>query len=400
MVGHHGPYLEWMAKGLVARGFHLTIITSPESMRHPSAKNIAEIPPDVHDGQVRIISEATPTFSSADRHGIGGLVVRELRYWLLVRRWYRTYVHRVRPDVVFLPGADYCLHALGLLGSAFGGSPWVGIAMRPSFHYRGTGVVAPRPSLINVKKALFHRVLKDPHLRCLLTLDEPLADYLTSINVPVCKYALLPQPTNLANLPDPVLAKRWIGVAEERKLILVYGAITQRKGIFELVRALLQDDFPRNVDIIAAGQLSTEVADALASHNLGAQIAAGRLRFLNRVIPEVEERTLFAAADIVWLGYTGHYASSGVLVQAASARRPIIACEQGVIGWQAKRHRLGEVVNPADSAMVIRAIRSLLRGTNPLSYEGVTDLPELVGSLPDALDVLEQSLVGARCTAN
>lgn len=389
--GHHAPYLEWMAKGLVARGFPVTIITLPESLDHPSLEGLARSAGNSQSEGLQIISDNTH-LPIKNQGGIRGLIVRELAYWRVFRAWYKTHAGHVRPDIVFLPYLDYCLYAIGLLGSPFDECPWTGLAMRPSFHYQRMGVLAPRASLCVVKKLLFHRLFKNKYLRCLITIDEPLSVYLTLRNAPAERYAFLREPTELAPLEDSFAAKRQLGISEERKLILVYGSITERKGVLELIQALSRPDFPLNVEVLLAGKLSEGVKNFLTLPVNVDLISQGRLHLLDRFIHNDEESVLFAAADIVWLGYRQHYTPSGILVQAASAGRPVIACREGVIGWQAKRHNLGEVVDPADSEALIAAINAALKRKAIWTHEDLTEQPAICGSLGEAIGVLERAL--------
>jgi glycosyltransferase involved in cell wall biosynthesis len=297
--------------------------------------------------------------------------------------------------VVYLPYLDYCLYAIGLLGSPFDDCPWVGLAMRPSFHYHSMDVVAPRPALAWIKKALFFRMLRHHSLRCLLTIDEPLVAYVVTKQRDARRVVFFPEPAELGDLPEPSAAKQEFGMALSRKLILLYGAISARKGVVELLRALATPCFPPAVDVLLAGKVvEPAIREMLAESRVRALIDQGRVRVIDRYIAPREESTLFAAADIVWMGYRDHYNASGILVQAANAGRPVLACEKGVIGWQTRRHGLGRTVNPTDTAEVAAAVRALL--DNP---PGKTDNTKPVdpwrpATFDEAQDMLAHVLSG------
>ncbi|GMV68717.1 MAG: hypothetical protein AMXMBFR76_11560 [Pseudomonadota bacterium] len=392
--GHHGPYLQWMARGLVERGFRVTVVTLPESLAHPSMQMLDDASHVDEQTNLRIIGADNPPFQIARQGGSAGLAAREVAYWRLFRAWYKAHAETVRPDVVFLPYLDYCLYAIGLLGSPFGSCPWAGLAMRPSFHYRHMGVIAPRPSLAALKKALFFRLLRNRNLRRLLTIDEPLSQYLAARPALAAKAAFLREPAELADSPDRDEAKHRLGLPGERKLLLVYGAVTARKGVRELLLALAKPAFPPSVDVLLAGKVSPEIHQALANPAVAPLVAQRRVRLLDRFIETQEEPLLFSAADIVWIGYRGHYTASGVLVQAASAGRPVIACEEGIIGWQTRRHGLGEVVKPEDPAAVCAAIGALLQG--PPARKVCADVgPAFRSSFASACDALVAAITGS-----
>lgn len=383
--GHHGPYLEWMANGLAEGNFEVTIATTPESMEHPSFRSLVK-----GNEKIRIVPITGLSHSDAPIR-LSSLVTRELAYWRYFKKCHNELSRDMRPDVVFLPYLDYCLYAFGLLGSPFERLPWVGLAMRPSFHYQEMGVVAPRPALAILKKHLFFRMLGNHHLRSLLTIDQPLATYMISHAKLGAKVIFFPEPVRWAELPNKTFARNELCLPPKRNLILVYGAITERKGIKTLLRAMASAEFPESTDVILAGKQSAEIDKLLTEPWISDLIKKQRLILLNRFIEDSEEPTLFSSVDIVWLGYQQHYSSSGVLAQAAAARRPVIACHEGIIGWQTSRYFLGRTVNTTDPAAINLAIKSILDHRDECANDPALNafswstVPEAVYALSKAL---------------
>ena len=54
---------------------------------------------------------------------------------------------------------------------------------------------------------------------------------------------------------------------------------------------------------------------------------------MNRYLNMDEENMVFSAADVVWLGYQGHYHMSGVLVQAGVMGLPVVASDEGLMAF-------------------------------------------------------------------
>lgn len=392
--GHHGPYLEWMVWGLLERGFGVTILTTVQAVAHPSMQTLAEWAKrgGAGGGEAPRVIASSDKLSKKQHTGSGSSARRELRYWQLFKKWYETYAKIVRPDVVFLPYLDYCLYAFGLLGAPFKGTPWVGIAMRPSFHYGRMGVIAPDPSLARLKERLFLRIFQNQHLKCFLTIDESMVDYLET-EVRATKWSFLPQPICFDHFPDCRDAKRQIGLAADRRMLLVYGALSSRKGIPELVSAIIHPAFPRDLDVVIAGEMVDRVTmDALNTPAAASLRNEGRLRFFDRFVGPDEEATFFSAADIVWLGYRGHYAPSGVLTQAVAAGCYVLACAEGMIGWQTKRYGLGQVVDPVNTDEVVRALMSLPNKERYLSRPGAHTVAWRLASVREAQDILARAL--------
>jgi hypothetical protein len=115
------------------------------------------------------------------------------------------------------------------------------------------------------------------------------------------------------------------------------------------------------VDVVLAGEVGQDVRPLLRQPWVERLLLAGRIRLLDRYIDLAEEHLLFAAVDIVWLGYVGHYTGSAVLEQAAASGRPVIACEDGLIGWETQRHSLGKVITPGSTPEIVAAVHAFER---------------------------------------
>ena len=362
LSGHHGAYLSWIIPGLIEGGRDITLVTDEAAAMDAAASPIIELSEAVGPA-LRVVYDRHEPWLDRSPSSHLGLARKQLRYWHLFRRWYDEQAREAPVDAVLLPYLDYCLYVIGVLGSPFRTSAWTGITMRPSFHYRAMGVQAPASRQDLLEEILFKRVLKDRHLSRLLTIDEPLFDYVTERYSPAAPIAYLPEPVWTIPVVDPLLAKRELGLDPSCRHILVYGALGLRKGLLELLQATLRPDFPADTTVVLAGVPDRDTRDLLAAPIAAQLRAKRRLLVWDRFMDDDEEALLYGAADVVWLGYRGHYGSSGVLAQAAQARRAVIACSQGVIGWQTRRHRLGTTVDISNPTQVVTALQLLLDGT-------------------------------------
>jgi len=75
--------------------------------------------------------------------------------------------------------------------------------------------------------------------------------------------------------------------------------------------------------------------------------------------PETADVFLRAARAVV-LPYRHHDGSSGIMLQAAAAGRPVLVPDRGLMAWRTRRFGLGETFADGDLAGMRRGFRSLL----------------------------------------
>lgn len=357
--GHRMQYVRWISREAIARGHEVRVATFEESLDHPNYLALerecgdrvrAEILP-MHE---KLRKEPPPGQANASYR-----IKRELRFHNLFSSSYRRLDER--PDVVLLPYLDYCAQAVALLGSPFGHTPWAAISMRASFHHGLTGVEGPPFRLRRLKGALFYRLLRDARLQALFAIDELLVHHARQEKPALAKrLRFLPDP---AEAPEATLprghARRRLGIPDDAVVLLVYGTLTRRKGIGALLAAAA--GFPEDVHLLLAGRQYPDVEALLGSSRAAALREAGRLHELDGFLGDEDQSAAFRAADIGWLGYQGHHGMSGVLVQAAAAGLPVVACSEGLVGWLTREHGLGLAVPTDDAKEVAAAVTTLAR---------------------------------------
>jgi glycosyltransferase involved in cell wall biosynthesis len=218
------------------------------------------------------------------------------------------------------------------------------------------GVRAPRQPVVNTAKALlFRAALRTDGLRTLLSIDPTLPEWHAERRGGAALgYLADPSPdaTGTGSISaDDARARLRLGSGPH---LLVYGDVSARKGIRELVGAL--SGHPRAPTLVIAGVQDAETRDYLRD---ATSTLAREPVVLDRFITETEEADLFAACDAVWLGYKGHYGMSGVLVQAYRSGKPVVATADGLIGWFCNGRELGPVIEDLSTAAIRQALDQL-----------------------------------------
>jgi glycosyltransferase involved in cell wall biosynthesis len=237
-----------------------------------------------------------------------------------------------------------------------------GIYFRPSFHYGALGGPAPgwKERLGGLRKLIQLRgALRNPHFEILFSLDSFAVPRIRRL-APLGYAEALPDgiAPPMPAVPPDVVRER-LGVEGGRRLLLLFGSLAPRKGVFKLLDALqkLPEATARQTCVVLAGGATAAASDRL--HEVVPQVE--RIRSVQVVlrderIPEDEMADLFEAADVVLLPYQHHLGSSGVLVRAAAAGTPVLGDGYGLLGAQIRRHGLGITVDATQTGDLVHGL--------------------------------------------
>ncbi|MBA3968005.1 MAG: glycosyltransferase [Nitrospirales bacterium] len=237
--------------------------------------------------------------------------------------------------------------------------------MRTGFHHFAWGVKAPTGVINSFKERLFFHLLRNPFLRAVFTIDVTLKEYTENLALPqASRLVFIPDMTETKRSMGQEQARHELGISKDEFSVLVYGSLSLRKGIEVLIRATEEESFPSEGRLLLAGKQDAEVEKFLRSPLATKLLGSGRIHQMNRYLNADEENIVFSASDVVWLGYHGHYHMSGVLVQAGVMGLPVLACEDGLIGWLTERFRSGIVVSTSSPSAIAKAIEELSGNAN------------------------------------
>lgn len=351
--GHRLQFVRRLVEAPAGGDVRWSLSTFRSTRDHPAFAAIAPRLAEIHD-----LPGDEPAFLAGVR-GRSGLA-QSWAWWDLLHGHWRGLDAARRGDLAFVPFLDYCLYAAGWKGLPFGGTPAAGIVMRPSFHYRAMGVEAPGGWGGLAQRWLLGRLLARPELTRLLTIDEPLHGWIAAHRPRLAaKTAYIQDPADLAPGATRAAGRARFGVAVGQRAVLVFGAISTRKGIDALLDALADPACPTDLAALVVGRWEDAARGQLAGPAATALRAAGRLHIHDAYVDAADEALAFAAADLAWLGYRDFHGSSGVLMQAAQAGLPVIGCRAGLVGWTIRRHGLGEALEVDDREAVRAALDRL-----------------------------------------
>lgn len=290
--------------------------------------------------------------------GYLSLLRRELGYWRLFRKVAREVNAAATIDAVILPYIDYCYYACGVLGVPLSGRPWCAISMRLSVERHGEREKARRPW----KWLISQRMLADRTCKSLFVIN-PSVRHMPSgwfSAERALKIRYLPDPAELPVTSVRSEARDALGLPERALAILVFGSIDERKGVDLLLAALTSTGDLKDCVVILAGSQSEGVRTLLDTPGTLELRAQGRLLAFDRYIDQAEQARVFAASDVVWVGYRNHAHMSGVLVLAGKAGLPALGTAQGEIGQLIGENALGAVAPGDRPDDIAAALQSLL----------------------------------------
>lgn len=356
--GHHlALYTRLILRESRRRNWGVTLLTTRSAVQHPAFQIAAG------EGESALSTVLMNDLAPPRNFGSIELLRCQHRLWRALRTAVNDNRNFAEYDLIYCVNFDYFEKALSILGSPFGQRPFAGMMMNPKFHRSSTGL-GPRSRSDFVYQVLFQRLLGITGLASVLVVDEPFRDHCARTGLRNnAKIRLVPDVGELGELPSKEDSRAQLEIADSKFVILVFGSLTDRKGLEHLLQAVSRLGCA-DVVVLAAGKPDESMQAFLDSAVAHEMARSGQLIVRAAFLDSAGEAQVFSAADAVWLGYVGGaYGSSGVLYQAGAAGLPVIAMEEGLIGWMTRNYQLGVTVDPTDHQRVAEEILSLKNDT-------------------------------------
>ena len=237
--GHHGSYIQHLITYWQKHNFPgcLQIVVRPEFFQ-------------IHTDPVRLAAcdqRSNVKFTAITQTEANRIDQGQSRWERFVgnfRRWqlFRKYATELAATHALFLYFDRCQLPLAL--GARSPCPFSGIYFRPTFHYEAFPAFDPswyHPMQLIKERMILNQVLKHPQLKTLFCLDPFAIQNLQQMSRSV-KVTHLPDPVSLPNQADlnsEQLRKR-LAIQPHRQIFLLFGALDERKGIDQVLRAIAQ----------------------------------------------------------------------------------------------------------------------------------------------------------------
>ena len=285
-------------------------------------------------------------------------VVSAFARWRLMRRALRA---TGATHGLFL-GIDHASLPLAL-GLPLAGRTVSGILFRPTPHYgrAGWGKATLRERVRDrCKDLLYDLMTRRRDVTRVYSLDPYFPDYAAK------RYR---GGHKVVPLGDPVFPIEEVTAADRktaddlppgRTTFLLFGEITERKGIFPLIDALLllPREVTKRITVVIAGRIDPAIRRRVTASVEAVEMAHPDLQIvvIDRRLRFGEIAALVNRCHVVMAPYQRFVGSSGVLLWSAQMNRPVVGQAYGLVGELVHRFGLGLTVNAAEPQAIANAM--------------------------------------------
>lgn len=242
-----------------------------------------------------------------------------------------------------------------------------GIYFRPRFHYEEFDCVPVswQEKLIIWQEKLLLRVnLNNSQLKNLFCLDPYVVKYLESYPTKV-KVLPLADPVSIDShlTSDTEQLKTSLGIEPERKVFLLFGGLTKRKGVFPLLKALTLLSIPENqkLCLLLVGSITSEFKQKIQPQ-IDQLVQSKGIQIISdyNYVSDDKVQQYFQLADVILALYQRHVGMSGILMRAAAAGKPVLSSNYGLMGEITRRYQLGIDVDASNPEAIALQLRQLI----------------------------------------
>jgi glycosyltransferase involved in cell wall biosynthesis len=338
-TGHRLQHVRHLTEALLSIGCRVSVVLQTNALIQPEYK--------VHLGELEPYVEPRPMLAE-NRPQESLLAARRRR----VKELLET-IAALRPDWVYVPYADGITQAATLESLLQGSGPFHRVPIEAQIMRGKYGY--PQRSLMERLDSSANRWLtRRTPWRVTHVLDpfalrglEPLPDW--------GAFRLIPEPVEPFPQLDPHEARATLGIPTEGRYLSVVGGILPRKGIDLLLAAFANARLSSDDRLLLVGKFGAEIRQ-LIKDRYDSLLRQNRIVAVDRYVTDHELHCGFLGADIVGVTHPRQIGSSGTLVRAAVAQRPVLASDFGWVAWATHTFGLGATVDVSDVERYAAAI--------------------------------------------
>jgi len=358
--GHHGTYLWHIAKrwSLARVPGTLNLVVAPQFLEQHL--EVVDLVKSNVAGTIQLLPILSEEAESLCQQK--SFLKRIFLEWTL----FCHYAGQTKADQAMLMQFDHL--QLPMVFGERSPCPISGIYFRPTLHYTQfshyTSTTKDRVRRWR-QKLLLALALKSGQMNTLFSLDPfapaAIAPFAHSVQV-----VPLPDPVERMVI-DPVRShqlKIQLNLAPNRRIFLLFGKLSSRKGTHQLLEAVRQlpMETSQKLCVLMVGEIPDSEAPRLKS--LISEVTANssaQILLKDEFIPESDAPLYFQLADVVLAPYQQHVGTSGILLQAAAAQKPVLSSDYGLMGELVRQYELGLVTDTQQPNAISQTISKYLQ---------------------------------------
>ncbi len=360
VYGHHASYIQHLLNHISQEELTLNIdivVSSQFLDKHADVVGLADQFP--HIKFIPISSKEEQALPS--RKSAANRLRRVWQEWTLLYK----YATQLQADHCLIMYFDTC--EVPLTARRKLPCPFSGIYFRPTLHYYEFADYKPTfKERIQQwrERLLLPHIVNHPQLQTLFCLD-PLAIPTLTQFCRCSRAVYLPDPVESISVSteETVNLKARLGIDPHKKVFLLFGALTKRKGIYQVLEALrfLSSSLSQQLCILMVGQVDKGVkakVDTIIT-DLNREKPLQIIQHY-QFVPETEVAMYFQLADAVLATYQRHVGMSGILLLAAAAQKPVLGDSYGLMGEITRRYQLGLTVDATQPEAIAEGLTQML----------------------------------------
>lgn len=363
IYGHHSTYIRhlvryWCEQAM--RGHFYVVVTAQFVEECSEIMAIAQQYPQANVSFLPLTPSEEATLTAHP----SSFLQRKARAW---QEWNLmcAYAKNLRATHCFLASFDFFTWPFLLAQTP--PCPISSIYFKPTFHYASfPGYVPTLKARVQQQqeRLMLAMILRQPHLHRLFCLD-PFAVEALNNGRANSKAIVLADPveTPVSQVALSELRSR-SNIEPQRKVFLLFGELSARKGVEQILEAiaLLPSTLCQNLCLLLVGR-----CDLATKRQFQAKIvqvcSAQPVQIIEQYafISEQAVQDYFQLTDVVLAPYQNHIGMSGILLQAAAAKKPVLSSDYGLMGELVRRYQLGLAVDSTRPGELAKALSQFLQ---------------------------------------
>ena len=371
--GHHSIYIQhlvryWCEQGL--SGNFYIVVTAEFVSECAEVMAIAQQYPQSNISFLPLTPAEAATLTSSP----SSFFQRKARAW---QEWALlcAYAKKLRATHCLLASFDFFIWPFVLAQKP--PCPISSIYFKPTFHYASfPGYIPTIKSRLQQQeeRLLLSLAFRQSYLHRLFCLDSLAVEALNKGRTKN-KAVALADPVEIPIAQTPLTELRsQLNIATDRKVFLLFGELTERKGIAQMLEAiaLLPAELCEKVCFLLVGRCSLAAKQRFQTKIVQVQ-RTQPVQIIEQYefISQQAVQNYFQLADVVLAPYQKHVGMSGILLQAAAAQTPVLSSDYGLMGELVRRYQLGLAVDSTRPVELRKALSQFLQDPTDTFYSPV-----------------------------